>query len=110
VTPDFVCRLLPVPVQANLRASDLETALADNLYQGYLRSQEAAIERLYQHDALRIPSQLGFRALSGLSNEIVERLERVRPSTFGEARKIPGMTPGSLSTLLVHLSAHQKSV
>jgi tRNA uridine 5-carboxymethylaminomethyl modification enzyme len=110
VTPDFVCRLLPVPLQANLRASDLETALADNLYQGYLRSQEAAIERLYQHDALRIPSQLGFRALSGLSNEIVERLERVRPSTFGEARKIPGMTPGSLSTLLVHLSAHQKSV
>jgi tRNA uridine 5-carboxymethylaminomethyl modification enzyme len=110
VTPDFVYRLLPVSVQANLRASDLETALADNLYEGYLRSQETAIERLYQHDALRIPSQLGFRALSGLSNEIVERLERVRPSTFGEARRIPGMTPGSLSTLLVHLSAHQKSV
>lgn len=110
VTPDFVCRLLPVSVQASLRASDLETALADNLYEGYLRSQDTAIERLYQHDALRIPSQIGFRALSGLSNEIVERLERVRPSTFGEARRIPGMTPGSLSTLLVHLSAHQKSV
>ena len=110
VTPDFVRRLLPVSVQANLCAPDLETALADNLYEGYLRSQETAIERLYQHDALRIPNQLGFRALSGLSNEIVERLERVRPSTFGEARRIPGMTPGSLSTLLVHLSAHQKSV
>src|ERR1043166_3690638 len=110
VTLDFVRRLLPVSVQANLCASDLETALADNLYEGYLRSQETAIERLYQHDALRIPSQLGFRALSGLSNEIVERLERVRPSTFGEARRIPGMTPGSLSTLLVHLSAQQKSV
>ena len=110
VTPDFVCRLLPVSAQARLRAADLETALADNLYEGYLRSQETAIERLYQHDALRIPSQIGFRALSGLSNEIVERLERVRPSTFGEARRIPGMTPGSLSTLLVHLSAHQKSL
>ena len=109
VTPDFVCRLLPGSVQANLRASDLDTALADNLYEGYLRSQNTTIERLYQHDALRIPSQLGFRALSGLSNEIVERLERVRPSTFGEARRIPGMTPGSLSTLLVHLSSHQKS-
>jgi tRNA uridine 5-carboxymethylaminomethyl modification enzyme len=110
VTADFVCRLLPVSVQANLRASDLDTALADNLYEGYLRSQHTTIERLYQHDALRIPGELGFRALSGLSNEIVERLERVRPSTFGEARRIPGMTPGSLSTLLVHLSAHQKSV
>ena len=110
VTPDFVRRLLPVSVQAGLRASDLETSLADNLYEGYLRSQATTIERLYQHDALRIPSQLGFRALSGLSNEIVERLERVRPSTFGEARRIPGMTPGSLSTLLVHLSSQQNSV
>ncbi|HEY6243749.1 MAG TPA: tRNA uridine-5-carboxymethylaminomethyl(34) synthesis enzyme MnmG [Pyrinomonadaceae bacterium] len=110
VTPDFVRRLLPVLVQAGLRASDLETSLADNLYEGYLRSQATTIERLYQHDALRIPSQLGFRALSGLSNEIVERLERVRPSTFGEARRIPGMTPGSLSTLLVHLSSQQNSV
>jgi tRNA uridine 5-carboxymethylaminomethyl modification enzyme len=110
VTPDFVRKLLPVSVQASLRASDLETALADNLYEGYLRSQDTTIERLYQHDALRIPNQLGFRALSGLSNEIVERLERVRPSTFGEARRIPGMTPGSLSTLLVHLSSQQKSI
>jgi tRNA uridine 5-carboxymethylaminomethyl modification enzyme len=110
VTADFVCRLLPVSVQTSLRASDLDTALADNLYEGYLRSQDTTIERLYQHDALRIPGHLGFRALSGLSNEIVERLERVRPSTFGEARRIPGMTPGSLSTLLVHLSAHQTNV
>jgi len=110
VTPEFICRLLPDSVQASLRGSDLDTALADNLYEGYLRSQNTTIERLYQHDALRIPTQLGFQALSGLSNEIVERLERVRPSTFGEARRIPGMTPGSLSTLLVHLSAHQKVV
>jgi len=109
VTADFVRRLLPARLQESLCSADLDTALADSLYEGYLRSQDATIERLHQHDALRIPSQLGFRALSGLSNEIVERLERVRPSTFGEARRIPGMTPGSLSTLLVHLSAQQKS-
>lgn len=109
VTPDLVRRLLPRELEATLRSADLDTALADSLYEGYLRSQDTTIERLYQHDALRIPSQLGFRALSGLSNETVERLERVRPSTFGEARRIPGMTPGSLSTLLVHLSAYQKS-
>jgi tRNA uridine 5-carboxymethylaminomethyl modification enzyme len=110
VTPDLVGRLLPPGVQSGLRASDLDTALADSLYEGYLKSQATTIERLYQHDALRIPGHLGFRALSGLSNEIVERLERVRPATFGEARRIPGMTPGSLSTLLVHLSAHQNPV
>lgn len=110
VTPDLVGRLLPPGLQINLRSTDLDTALADSLYEGYLKSQETTIERLYQHDALRIPAHLGFGTLSGLSNEIVERLERVRPSTFGEARRIPGMTPGSLSTLLVHLSAHQRAV
>jgi tRNA uridine 5-carboxymethylaminomethyl modification enzyme len=108
MTADIVRRLLPGSVQSGLRQADLDTALADSLYDGYLRSQQATIERLYQHDALRIPNHLGFRALSGLSNEIVERLERVRPSTFGEARRIPGMTAGSLSTLLVHLAGQQK--
>jgi len=110
VTADLVQKLLPGQLQSGLRQADLDTALADSLYDGYLRSQKITIERLYQHDALRIPTQLGFKALSGLSNEIVERLERVRPATFGEARRIPGMTPGSLSTLLVHLAACQKGV
>jgi tRNA uridine 5-carboxymethylaminomethyl modification enzyme len=110
VTVELVRQLLPASVIGGLRSADLDTALADKLYEGYLRSQDTTIERLYQHDGMRIPAQLGFRAMSGLSNEIVERLERVRPSTFGEARRIPGMTPGSLSTLLVHLAAQQKTL
>jgi tRNA uridine 5-carboxymethylaminomethyl modification enzyme len=44
-----------------------------------------------------------------LSNEIVERLDRAQPLTFGEARRLPGLTPGALSTLLAFLSAQQKS-
>jgi tRNA uridine 5-carboxymethylaminomethyl modification enzyme len=109
VTPDLVYRLMPNDVQIGLRAADLDSVLADSLYEGYLRSQRLTIDRLHQHDGLRIPDHLGFRDLSGLSNEIVERLERVKPATFGDARRIPGMTPGSLSTLLVHLSARSKS-
>lgn len=109
VTPDLVYRLMPNHVQIGLRPADLASVLADSLYEGYLRSQRLTIDRLHQHDGLRIPDHVGFRDLSGLSNEIVERLERVKPATFGEARRIPGMTPGSLSTLLVHLSARPKS-
>jgi len=99
-----------LPNNANVLSSDLETALADLLYAGYLQSQKTTIDRLYQHDALRIPAALAYRGLSGLSNEVVERLERARPETFGEARRIAGLTPGALSTLLVHLSAHQPAV
>ena len=107
VTPDLIRSLLPVDVKDGLRDADLDTVLADALYEGYLHSQKLTIDRLYQHDGLKISAGVVFGELSGLSNEVVERLERVRPSTFGEARRIPGLTPGALSTLLVHLSAHQ---
>ena len=56
---------------------------------------------------MTIPANLSFKAVASLSHEMVERLERVRPQNFGEARKIPGVTPAALSNLLVHLSARR---
>jgi tRNA uridine 5-carboxymethylaminomethyl modification enzyme len=53
---------------------------------------------------------MAFANISGLSNEVVERLDRARPQTFGEARRLPGLTPAALSTLLVFLSLQQKAV
>jgi tRNA uridine 5-carboxymethylaminomethyl modification enzyme len=109
VEPELVASLLPEAVRARMAESDLRSALADSLYAGYLDAHKATIGRLYQHDGLKIPSEIEFGGISGLSNEIVERLERARPETFGEARKIPGLTPGALSTLLVYLSSKQKA-
>jgi len=109
VTADLIMSLLPGELKPVAEA-DLTSVLADSLYAGYLESQKATITRLYQHDALKIPRETAFRKISGLSNEIVERLDRARPETFGEARRLPGLTPGALSTLLVFLSAQQKSV
>ncbi|HEX6044956.1 MAG TPA: tRNA uridine-5-carboxymethylaminomethyl(34) synthesis enzyme MnmG [Pyrinomonadaceae bacterium] len=108
VTSDLVMSLLPRD-QKPVAESDLNSVLADSLYSGYLDSQKATIARLYQHDALRIPRETAFSAISGLSNEIVERLDRARPETFGEARRLPGLTAGALSTLLVFLSAQQRT-
>lgn len=109
VTSDLIMSLLPSELKP-VAESDLNSVLADSLYAGYLESQRATISRLYQHDTLRIPRETAFSKISGLSNEIVERLDRARPETFGEARRLPGLTPGALSTLLVFLSAQQKSV
>jgi tRNA uridine 5-carboxymethylaminomethyl modification enzyme len=89
---------------AGLRDSDIETALANSLYSGYIEAQKTNVQRLHQHDGLQIRPDFSFRGLSGLSHEMVERLERGRPSSFGEARRIPGLTAAALSTLLVHLS------
>ncbi|HET9525262.1 MAG TPA: tRNA uridine-5-carboxymethylaminomethyl(34) synthesis enzyme MnmG [Pyrinomonadaceae bacterium] len=108
VTCELIMSLLPGELKPVAEA-DLNSVLADSLYSGYIESQKATITRLYQHDALKIPRETTFAQISGLSNEIVERLDRARPETFGEARRLPGLTPGALSTLLVFLSAQQKS-
>ena len=102
---DTIKSLLPFEAQRNCNERDLESVLADSLYSGYLDSQIATGMRIHQHDGLRIPADIDFRGLSGLSHEMCDRLERTRPYTFGQARRIPGLTPAALATLLVHLSA-----
>jgi tRNA uridine 5-carboxymethylaminomethyl modification enzyme len=104
VKPDLLEKLLPSEVHSETRLEDLQSALADLLYSGYIDSHKATLDRLYQHDSLRLPLDFDFRAISGLSHEMVERLERTKPQTFGQARRIPGMTPAALSTLLVQLN------
>lgn len=104
ITMEIIQRLLPTEVQTSTSSTDLEFALADNLYAGYIRTQDAAIQRLRHHDTTLIPRDLDFRTLDGLSHEMAERLERARPRTFGEARSIPGLTPAALSTLFVNVN------
>jgi len=104
-----IMNLLPPAARSAFTITDLETVLADQLYAGYLDSQANVNRRLHQHDLLKIPSNFSFRRVNSLSNEIVERLERARPQSFGQARRLPGMTPAALANLLVHLSAAQQA-
>jgi tRNA uridine 5-carboxymethylaminomethyl modification enzyme len=109
ITAGEIINLLPAQDQLGFQPRDIETALADTLYSGYLDSQNQATRRLRQHDTLAIPESLSFKAVGSLSHEMVERLERVRPRNFGDARKIPGLTPAALSNLLVYLTATQQA-
>src|SRR6185436_15343626 len=104
-----VLRDLMPKTESELPLGDLDSALADLLYSGYLRAQETTNRRLHQHDSLRIPSGFTFQHVRSLSHEMVERLERAQPRTFGQARKLPGLTPAALSNLLVHLTAAQQA-
>lgn len=105
VDNETIERLLPEPVKAGLMKGDLSTALADSRYSGYIKKQQAAADRVNHHDALRVPEDFQFAAISGLSNEMIERLQRARPSNFAEVKRISGLTPAALSTVLVHLTA-----
>ena len=104
-----IMELLPPKDRSSFAITDVETVLADQLYAGYLESQANVNRRLHQHDLLKIPANFAFSRVASLSHEIVERLERARPQSFGQARRIPGMTPAALANLLVHLSASQNT-
>jgi tRNA uridine 5-carboxymethylaminomethyl modification enzyme len=107
VSHEMIRGLLPFSLRGQVSHSDLETTLADLLYCGYVQSQKDSFERIFHNDGLRLPLNFNFQTISGLSHEMVERLERAKPQTFGQARRIPGMTPAALSTLLVRLKLQQ---
>jgi tRNA uridine 5-carboxymethylaminomethyl modification enzyme len=71
-------------------------------FAGYLEQQKKSIEKLKAAEAVAIPEWIEYGAISGLSREMREKLERVRPGTIGQASRIPGVTPAALS--LVHVS------
>jgi tRNA uridine 5-carboxymethylaminomethyl modification enzyme len=71
-------------------------------FAGYLDQQKKSIEKLKAAETVAIPEWLEYGTISGLSREMREKLERIRPSTIGQASRIPGVTPAALS--LVHVS------
>ncbi|MEQ4576618.1 MAG: tRNA uridine-5-carboxymethylaminomethyl(34) synthesis enzyme MnmG [Gammaproteobacteria bacterium] len=72
-------------------------------YAGYLDRQRDEIARQQRHEATPIPEGFDYAGVRGLSAEVQQKLERVRPQTIGQAQRIPGMTPAAISLLLVHL-------
>ena len=71
-------------------------------FAGYLDQQKKSIEKLKAAESVRIPEWIEYSTISGLSREMREKLERVRPQTIGQASRIPGVTPAALG--LVHVS------
>ena len=104
VDSSIIFRFIPKMIRSQIKFSDLETALADSLYSGYIETQNNAVERVNHNDNFKVPEKVNFHLINGLSHEMAERLERAKPQTFGQVRKIPGLTSAALSTLLVYLT------
>ncbi|MCS6954312.1 MAG: tRNA uridine-5-carboxymethylaminomethyl(34) synthesis enzyme MnmG [Bryobacteraceae bacterium] len=82
----------------------LATVETEVKYGGYIAQQERQIERLKSAEQRRIPEDLDFSAIPGLSREVREKLARVRPVTLGQASRIPGITPAAIAVLDVYLT------
>lgn len=79
------------------------------IYHGYIDRQKQEIETHLKDENLLIPAWLNFNDIGGLSNEIREKLNRIRPNTIGQASRIEGLTPSALTAILAHLKRKPKS-
>lgn len=76
-------------------------------YAGYINRQKAEVETNRRHETTQLPNDFDYSAISGLSNELRQKLDRVRPATLGQASRIDGMTPAAISLLRIYLKKHQ---
>lgn len=72
-------------------------------YRGYIERQQREIERRAGQEALRLPADLDYSAVHGLSNEARQKLDAARPETVGQASRLEGVTPAAVSLLLIHM-------
>ncbi|MBT3722289.1 MAG: tRNA uridine-5-carboxymethylaminomethyl(34) synthesis enzyme MnmG [Gammaproteobacteria bacterium] len=72
-------------------------------YSGYLSRQQDEINKALKHESTELPVELDYELVKGLSNEVRQKLQDVRPATIGQAGRISGVTPAAISLLLVHL-------
>jgi tRNA uridine 5-carboxymethylaminomethyl modification enzyme len=92
------------PVLASLDPNDRRVVIETIRYAGYVERQFREAERVARAGALSIPDEFRYVGLAGLSAELVEKLESVRPATIGQAARIDGMTPAALSLLAAHVA------
>lgn len=78
----------------------------DARYKGYLERQMADINAYRRDENLKLPQDLDYKAVGSLSNEVCQKLERVKPETLGAAARIPGVTPAAVVSLLRFVKKH----
>ena len=78
----------------------------DAKYSGYITRQQDEVNKLQRHENTRIPTDFNYSNISGLSNEIKQKLSEALPDTLARASRVPGVTPAAISLLLVMLKKH----
>ncbi|GJL62811.1 MAG: tRNA uridine 5-carboxymethylaminomethyl modification enzyme MnmG [Nitrospirales bacterium] len=77
-------------------------------YEGYITRQEQQVAKFKKLETRRIPVDFAYHSITGFSNEVLEKLNNVKPSSIGQASRISGVTPAAISLLLVSLDRHKR--
>ncbi len=95
-----------VPVTDEIVAAQVEISTK---YAGYIERQQVEIDRRLAHEDTRLPMDLDYRGVRGLSIEVQQKLNTHKPETIGQATRISGITPAAISLLLVHLKRGERA-
>jgi tRNA uridine 5-carboxymethylaminomethyl modification enzyme len=79
----------------------------ENHYKGYYAKQEADIKKFKKDEGLKIPDDINYDKISGLTDEVKKKLRLIKPETFGQALRIDGMTPAAINLLLAHTKRYK---
>jgi tRNA uridine 5-carboxymethylaminomethyl modification enzyme len=93
---------------SRLTEEDIRHIESEIKYEGYVKKQEMEIARIQKSDREKIPEGISFKGIPGLTREAVEALEKYRPKTIGDAKRIPAMTPAAVLILHVHIKQLSK--
>jgi tRNA uridine 5-carboxymethylaminomethyl modification enzyme len=96
----------PAKITEDLQAQVTEQVEIQAKYAGYIVRQQDEVARTQQAEKIKLPIDLAYPQITGLSSEIKEKLTRQKPATLGQAGRIPGMTPAALSLLRIYLKKH----
>lgn len=97
-------RFLGIPLSENENDT---TDLYNIKYEGYLKRYDEEKGKSARAESICIPHTFTYKGISGLSREVVEKLEKIHPVTLGQASRIPGITPSALSIVQIYLKRHQ---
>lgn len=109
---DSLCEAINDSGPINKQGDPLNQQIAQQVeiqlkYQGYIDRQQDEIERLKKQENTRLPEDLDYQQMQGLSNELKQKLLDARPENISRASRIPGMTPAAISLLLIYLKKYQ---
>jgi tRNA uridine 5-carboxymethylaminomethyl modification enzyme len=106
---DFIAKHAPAQQDTPLSEDIMQQVQIEVKYEGYIARQYDTAQKLARSDNKKIPQGLDYQNINGISTEILEKLEEVRPSSIGQAGRIPGMTPAALTLIMISLEKYNGS-
>jgi tRNA uridine 5-carboxymethylaminomethyl modification enzyme len=99
---------LKAPSEKNLSDEIKKEVQIQIKYEGYIQKQIEMVERMKKIEAIKIPDNFNYSSVSGLSKEVLSKLNEVKPDNLGQASRIPGVTPAAISLLMVAIERYKR--